>query len=227
MKIKSIAAICKKSKSVLLCDMPEYNGSIDQWVGDGSALYPLHNIPYMGTENICTIFEFTDNDMEKSFIRHCNVPAEINFHDIDPKERIINPPKMSIVCSGLVLKPLQTSQGLVFIDSKYLSPLADINFRALELYERVTKSGQIYIAAKNGLLLLAIIMPLDTINDIFLEQIETLARECRVSYERKEAANRKAAMNEPQQISLDGRKVDSGTGEILPEEADNEQEDEI
>ena len=58
----------------------------------------------------------------------------------------------SIVYSGKTLKPLQTRRGLVFIESRYLSPVSDV-LDVLELYERVTPFGAPYIVAKAGFLI--------------------------------------------------------------------------
>lgn len=39
MKIKSIAAICKKNKQVVLFNRYSDSGTISQYIGDGSAVY--------------------------------------------------------------------------------------------------------------------------------------------------------------------------------------------
>lgn len=40
MKIKSIAAICKKNKQVVLFNRYSDSGTISQYIGDGNAVYP-------------------------------------------------------------------------------------------------------------------------------------------------------------------------------------------
>lgn len=40
MKIKSIAAICKKNKQVVLFNRYSDSGTLSQYIGDGSAVYP-------------------------------------------------------------------------------------------------------------------------------------------------------------------------------------------
>lgn len=42
MKIKSIAAICKKNKQVVLLNRYSDSGTLSQYIGDGSAVYPIH-----------------------------------------------------------------------------------------------------------------------------------------------------------------------------------------
>ena len=91
------------------------------------------------------------------------IPEGINFEDTDADEKPIEGAALSIVYSGKILKPLQTRRGLVFIESRYLSPVSDV-LEVLELYERITTGGTPYIVAKAGLLLQAVIMPFDVIN---------------------------------------------------------------
>jgi hypothetical protein len=226
MKIKTIAAICKKSECLYLYDKTGSNGYVSQWVGDGMAIYPIVNIPYMETDNVCTIFEFTEKQLEKFLIRHTEVPEGICIDDTDRTEINLSNENLSIAYAGRILKPLQTSKGLVFIDSKYLSPLADI-WNIMELYERTTQSGQTYIAAKAGFILYAVIMPYNALNETFVTQVEKLARQCRVAYDKKETARIAAAENEPQQQSIicDGKMVDTNTGEILEDIETEEQEE--
>lgn len=47
MKIKSIAAICKKSKVIYLYTKRE-EYSVMQYIGDGSTAYPLDGVPGTG-----------------------------------------------------------------------------------------------------------------------------------------------------------------------------------
>ena len=45
MKIKSIAAICKKNKQVVLFNRYSDSGTISQYIGDGNAVYPTGALP--------------------------------------------------------------------------------------------------------------------------------------------------------------------------------------
>lgn len=45
MKIKSIAAICKKNKQVVLFNRYSDSGTISQYIGDGNAVYCGFLIP--------------------------------------------------------------------------------------------------------------------------------------------------------------------------------------
>lgn len=46
MKIKSIAAICKKNKNIAIFERYSDDGDIlTQYIGDGSAVYPVVGLP--------------------------------------------------------------------------------------------------------------------------------------------------------------------------------------
>jgi hypothetical protein len=227
MKIKAIAALCKKSKCVFLIDKlgDEYT---TQWAGDGKALYPLINIPYVETDNLCAIFEYTTKQQEDFMIRHTNLPTHISLEDTDPTEKMLQKENISISYDGRLLKPLHTSKGIVFIDCKYFSPLSDI-LSSMELYERINTSGQAYIVAKVGFLLFAVIMPYDALNETFVMAIERLSKESRIAFDRKEREKAEYTRNEPKQQTMDyqGNTVDAITGEIIETGEVNQNENSI
>lgn len=48
MKIKSIAAICKKNKNIAIFERYSDDGDIlTQYIGDGSAVYPVVGLPQL------------------------------------------------------------------------------------------------------------------------------------------------------------------------------------
>lgn len=99
------------------------------------------------------------------------------------------------------MKPLQTRRGLVFIESRYLSPVSDI-LDVLELYERITPGGTPYIVAKAGFLLQAVIMPYDVISQQFVDNLKRLTEQCVLSLDLRERKKALAHAAEPEQYSL-------------------------
>lgn len=93
-----------------------------------------------------TIFDVPEKDRDNYFVKTLGVPAGISFEDTDETERHVEREGISIIYSGRTLKPIRTTRGLVFIESRYLSPVADV-LDVLELYERRTAEGTPYIAA--------------------------------------------------------------------------------
>lgn len=192
MKIKSIAAICKKNKNIAIFERYSNDGDIlTQYIGDGSAVYPVVGIPQFDKESLLTIFDVPEKDRDNYFVKTLGVPAGISFEDTDETERHVEREGISIIYSGRTLKPIRTTRGLVFIESRYLSPVADV-LDVLELYERRTAEGAPYIVAKAGFLLQAVIMPYDVINQQFVESLQDLTRECEFSLSEKERREREA-----------------------------------
>lgn len=190
---------------------------LTQYIGDGSAVYPVVGLPQLDKESLLTIFDVPEKDRDNYFVKTLGVPVGISFEDTDETERHVEREGISIIYSGRTLKPIRTTRGLVFIESRYLSPVADV-LDVLELYERRTAEGAPYIVAKAGFLLRAVIMPYDVINQQFVESLQSLTRECEFSLSEKERREREACdrftFTEPEQCSLN---VDPDTGEVVEE----------
>lgn len=118
---------------------------------------------------------------------------------------------LSVVYDGGILKPLQTRNGISFIQNKYLSPLEDV-IEMVQLYERATPQGTPYIVAKTGFFLAAVIMPYSVINDKFVYQLSELAQQCRRALEVQKMARPAADPVDETQCRIN---VDESTGEII------------
>ena len=212
MKIKSIATICKKQKQIVIFN--SYHGeTVTQYIGDGGAVYPISGLPELDEESVLTIFDVPEKQREDWNVRQMGIPEGINLEDTDKDEQMITRGDLSIVYAGKTLKPLQTRRGLVFIESRYLSPVSDV-LDVLELYERFTPSGTPYIVAKAGFLLQAVIMPHDVINAQFVERLQELTRQCAFSLDLREQERARAAEEQPKQYTFG---VDLETGEVIEE----------
>lgn len=147
MKIKAIASICKANKSLIL-----YEGRECQWISDGAAMFPLFGLPKMTKEHIFTMFDIPEDKRDGYYFdSRENLPL-LCFEDTDNAERLLDRATLSVCARGRVLEPLKTSLGIAFINEKYLTPFGDCA-DGFELYERVTPSGQVYIAVKEGFIL--------------------------------------------------------------------------
>ena len=122
MKIKSIAAICKKNKNIAIFERYSDDGDIlTQYIGDGSAVYPVIGLPPLDAESLLTIFDVPEKDRDNYFVKTLGIPAGISFEDTDATERQVEREGISIIYSGRTLKPIHTTRGLVFIESRYLA----------------------------------------------------------------------------------------------------------
>ena len=174
MKIKKIVDLCKKSGRCVF-----YNTDEGQWLSDGGAAYPLMNLPDFDSMSFCQTYDINDKAAEKIVFKQITgLPEGISFADTNEGEEISVRGKIAIFAGGKKLIPYQTSTGIAFVDQKYLAPLADIEDNLLELYERYTKSGQLYFAAKTGLLLVAVIFPVNIVEKQFVGLLKDLTKRC-------------------------------------------------
>ena len=84
---------------------------------------------------------------------------------------------------GRELIPLMGREGIIFIDSKYLAPLEE-EMGMLRMFERKTADNRTYIAVKAGLLIRAVISPVEAVNDKFINQLYDMLRECKRALQR-------------------------------------------
>lgn len=181
MKLKTLAAICKREGAFCLYDKVDKNGEIiEQWLGSRGAIYPLSSLPYLTEENLIALFDITEKQRDNIFFSHLPLPDALNFGDTDMGETMLDRELCTLGYGGRIIRPLLTHGGLEFINEDYLAPLADVA-DMLELYERNTAEGGVYFAAKIGFMIAGIIMPLSIIEEKFVENIETLARRSRTA----------------------------------------------
>ena len=107
MKIKNIAAICKKNKYAVIYERYT-EGGVVQYIGDGAATYPVTGLPALDKESLLTIFDVPEKQREDWFVQVAGIPSEISFEDMDANEKPVEREAISIAYSGRTLKPLQT-----------------------------------------------------------------------------------------------------------------------
>lgn len=209
MKIKSIAAICKKSKTIYLYTKKEENYST-QYIGNGSAIYPMEGVPELDGQGIMTIFDIPEKQRDDWMVREEKEPKGINLEDIDFSEKMMETENVQIIQGGRTLKIMQSRKGILLIDTKYLTPVMD-TAEVMEFYERVRPDGTSYIAVKAGFLLKAVIAPVDPGEEL-QEKMKKIAEgiQKRKEYEKYRFAGK--IEKDEQQIQII---VDEETGEVL------------
>lgn len=180
MKIKQIESILKAEKTIIVIETEAC-----QWLGNGSAFYPVYNLPKLTKENIFTIFDIAEDKRDKFYFEERALPSGVSFEDIDDGESMLERGTMEIYANGRALEPLKTSLGVAFINTRYLKPFADAE-GGFNLYERIDQSGNIYIAVKCGFILLGIISPYDLVSKQFIEKLQTLLELSKVTLQNKE-----------------------------------------
>jgi hypothetical protein len=203
MKLKKIAAICKKDEAVYLFDVHTGKG-IQQWVGTSRALYPIDGIPYLDLDALCTIFDIPEKKRQSMYLKQGDMPEFIDPEHYTDSEIDLGREIFTIIDDlGREMKFLQSerSEMLVF-NRRYLSPL---NEDYITYHERSTYQGGAYIAVKSGMLLQAIIMPSDIIDDEFVRKLSDISGKC------ARAMAKKGPLN-PGQLRFDGN------GEIVEDQ---------
>lgn len=156
MKIRKLAALCKAAKHIQLVD--EKNGK--QWVGNGATLYPLLGLPTMSEVQVMRMFDIPQSDNEKYHVHRADVDdLPVDLSDIANGETKLQPPDICITYAGQKFMPLAASGTVLWINPEYLDPVRKSG--DLDLYKRVDSRGIPYIAVKAGMMLEAIIYPLN------------------------------------------------------------------
>ncbi len=155
MKLKEIAALCRKAKSVIVFDEEGR-----QWAGDGSAMYILpENIGGMTPDTLCVIFDIPTDKAAEFYTRRSEFPATFESGDEAEEDELLFDTDRRVLYDGADMTPLQTPDGKVFfIKSKYLKAVNDSENLRLTL--RIDGEGNRYIAVKDGMFLAAIIVPI-------------------------------------------------------------------
>ncbi len=194
MKLKKVAALCARQGAFYLLDEVDGDGELmRQWLGDGRSAYPLSGLPVLDEANLCAMFDIPEKRQKKCFFKREPIPESLNVEDCARGERALYDEWPTVEHNGYVVKPLSTNDGIVFVQTAYLSPLEDMA-DYLRFYQRVDGTGQAYIVAKNGMEIVAVIMPVDTIKLGFVEKLEALAHKCRVAVEKQAEREREKAM---------------------------------
>ena len=194
MKLKKVAALCARQGAFYLLDEVDGDGELmRQWLGDGRSAYPLSGLPVLDEANLCAMFDIPEKRQKKCFFKREPIPESLNVEDCARGERALYDEWPTVEHNGYVVKPLSTNDGIVFVQTAYLSPLEDMA-DYLRFYQRVDGTGQAYIVAKNGMEIVAGIMPVDTIKLGFVEKLEALAHKCRVAVEKQAEREREKAM---------------------------------
>lgn len=180
MKFKAIEKICKEKKRAAIFDGEE------QWLGDGVAAYVLRGAPLLDKRNILTMFDVPEAKWDDWHITMTNPPESLCFDDTDPGEQEVRYYDLGISYGGKELRLFDTPDGVAAIDEKYIAPMRD-HAAYLHFYLRTGRMGLRYFAVKDGLLLVAVIMPCDIASEAIAEEAERFAKQIKKALHTKAA----------------------------------------
>ncbi|GHV28049.1 hypothetical protein FACS18948_6470 [Clostridia bacterium] len=180
MKFKNIAALCKKTKYAML-----HNYFVDQgggqWIEDGTAWMRISGLPRLDQNSVLNLLDVQGKQLDAWFISECSVKPDVfDVSSNADSEQSVEAFNLSVVFNGESWKPLHTSAGVQFIRNRYIAALLS-EYESLDLYERTTQDGALYIVAKSGFFVELVITPRATFDE---EQLEEL---CAAAYGASEA----------------------------------------
>ncbi len=183
MKIKKIAAICKPWKRVDLITKSEGRTIDAQYIKAGAGIYPVRGLPAINPEQLLTLFDIPENKRDDwTAERLPPDPDRYNLADMDEHERPVYMIPFEFRWGETEYQPVKTSRGVLLIPAELFGPL-ELGTGMFDLFERENSFGELYLAAKVGMILQGLIFPQDILTEHFMEAFRSFYRGIEVSYE--------------------------------------------
>lgn len=178
MKIRKIAALCKKHKNYIIYTVRTDEGYI-QWVGNSESMYVVRGLPFLGAGLLLTIFDVPENKQSNTYVREYDSnenPAlsAICFDDAADGECPLEALRVTVGIGDDILIPLRADYGKVYyIKEENITPI-DENEELL-YYLRTSSDGREQIAVKLGYSLVAVIGPYAVEGQSYIDAMKTMA----------------------------------------------------
>ena len=211
MKISRIAALCKKTKSIVHVYGEEFEGT--QWIGTGNALYRVDGMPDFSQESLLALFDVPEDKRAEWMYRAAAPGADLR--DYVPEDESVEPVGFPVQYHGGTMhmySPLRSLEA-AYLNTAYLAPLIDETGN-LMMFWRSVGSGH-YFAIKSGLFLRAIIFPSLVASHSLADGLRSMA----------ELTTRMVCRQESAEPGYQQR-LDPETGEIVEETEGEEKHDE-
>lgn len=153
MNIGKIGKLCEKSHWFYIMNN-EANG--EQWISDGNAAYFVDADIRITEENAIPLFDFSKEEKKRPIIRSGDVEAT----DIYSSQRVEDEELLetigSVIYADVIMLALKSADGMLFINRKYLSPVAKSDY--LEFYLRKNGNRPV-VAVYSNMFCEAVISP--------------------------------------------------------------------
>lgn len=159
MKLKTVLQLLKAKRRIIL-----YESDDGQWIGDGSAAFPLHGLPTMKQENLRSLLDVTEKQFAQMDVSSEKIPFSTDDNVIG--EIMLTHCGMVMHYRGYELIPLTSGAKIYYVQSGYIKPFGGIDDISYDV--RTLENGSEYIAVKEGFLLRAVIAPFDAVTDEFV-----------------------------------------------------------
>lgn len=152
MKISKIAAICRKSKEIVLCQ-----GNGIQFVGTSMALYRVDNLPELDLDILFALFD-VPSGKESDYLYRQIDPDFLDLRDNDAHDADAERFGAQILYGGRLIQcyDIPDINAYAFLDDGYLSPLLDEQ-ESIALSIRAERTPMFLV--KTGFILRAVIFP--------------------------------------------------------------------
>lgn len=196
MKMSKLSKTVKRAGSCYIV-----HGDGEMWMGTGYGLYRASAAPMIhGSEQAGMILSLPEIGDGKISYHEGRIDDTCTYMGLDLRdaapEQIAKPFQVPAVVKGKLVSCLRTSGSgrLVFYDPALLAPIED-DIRRSEYREytvRETENGAAYIAVKNGMEVLGVILPVRILDEEYLRTLQSFWEMCRDQYaeDRKRAALR-------------------------------------
>lgn len=159
MKLKTVLQLLKAKRRIIL-----YESDDGQWIGDGSAAFPLHGLPTMKQENLRSLLDVTEKQFAQMDVSSERMPFSTDDNVIG--EIMLTHCGMVMHYRGYELIPLTSGAKIYYVQSGYIKPFGGIDDISYDV--RKLEDGSEYIAVKERFLLRAVIAPFDAVTDEFV-----------------------------------------------------------
>lgn len=201
MKSKKIYAMFQEKDVLRLWDkLYDDNGETKiamQYLSDGTAVYPLENLPLFDTLTIKGLLEVDPDDKLDCFLDAVPKWFETVLADYDDSDVPLT--ETADMFGYTVIETFHNNKDdnfpelCFFVDPKYLAPLSNEKYDLFSRKVRITKTAVRVIVAKAGLILKAVIMPytfnVSDCNKNFetAEKVYCVLRDLRDAYKSRES----------------------------------------
>ena len=159
MKLQKIKEVCGRLKCAYIFNKTDEDGELKaQYISDGKAIYEIGDSITLTESILSAVWDISEKDSGKWRICSGELPSGINCEwglseTFEPQEMGIK-----VIYGNCTYIPFDTGAGMVFINTKYLSPIID-EIESLTFFERKTVEGTPYIVAMRGFVFVAAFLP--------------------------------------------------------------------
>ena len=198
MKLSKYAQVAKRDQTCIV-----YTGD-GMWLAARGAMYRADGLPEIhGKDQVAAILSISEKKVEQMVFREVDLreePSTLCLDDWTNEEMPAQDVEIQACKDGRMYKAMVAEDGeLLFYEERYLDPLLDDfkdgNYKVLMV--RRMSNGAPYIAVKNGLELLALVMPVQLLDERYMEKLSNFTALC--AGQRIRERNRKNEMTEEEE----------------------------